>query len=253
MLKQTLLAACLVWLPFNVYGQVPLLWDMQEDLNGGYDLARAITLSGRAAVVVGNGGEPKEGTDDSDLVIQALGRATGAVRWSDQTFLSSGSIEPLFVSSRQNRAFAVGTLHEPGDLRSAFLVRAYDVSDGSLLWENVWHPGDAVDSDHPTAIVAGPTQVVVMGYGQNRAEDGLSVLVRAYDPETGDVLWENRGHRDGFDLVAFTIAANRNRVFIAGRTAPAGDASGHDLFLRAYDAATGALAWETSRAVSRDT
>ena len=161
--------------------------------------------------------------------------------------MSSGSIEPLFVSSRQNRAFAVGTLHEPGDLGAPFSCGPTTCPTGLCSGRMSGIREDGVDSDHPTAIVAGPTQVVVMGYGQNRAENGLSVLVRAYDPETGDVLWENREHRDGFDLVAFTIAANRNRVFIAGRTAPAGALSTHDLFLRAYDADTGALVWETSR------
>ena len=142
-------------------------------------------------------------------------------RWSDQTFLSTGAIEPLFVASRQGRAYAVGTLREAGEPRNAFLTRAYDVSDGTLLWQNTRRPGDGLDSDHPTGIIASPTQVVIVGYGKNRAIRGFAVLLRAYDPVTGAVLWENRQRRHGFDLVAWTIAANRNRVFIAGTTATA--------------------------------
>src|SRR5580765_7495274 len=110
LVKRIVLVCCVVVsLPLNAFAQGPLLWELQEDIDGGVDLARAITLSGKAAVVVGNGGVPLEGTDESDLVIQALSRTTGAVRWSDQTFLSIGSVEKLFTTSRKNRAYAVGT------------------------------------------------------------------------------------------------------------------------------------------------
>lgn len=247
MLKRIFLASCLLWLPVKVYGQAPLLWELQEDIHGGTDIAQAITLSGKTAVVVGNGGEPLEGTDESDFVIQTLGRATGAVEWSDQAFLSIGSIERLFATSRKNRAYAVGTLREVGDPRSAFLVRAYDVPRGTLLWENVWHAGQGVDTDHPTGIVASPTQVVVVGYGENATRDGLAALVRAYDPLTGAILWEDRAGSTGVDVFALTIAASRNQVFVAGTVSPAGDPFTRDLFVRAYDAASGDLDWETSR------
>ena len=192
MIRRILFAMFLLSPPAHVYAQAPLLWELQEDIQGGTDMARAITLSGRSAVVVGNGGAPLEGTDESDFVIQALSRANGAVQWSDDAFLSIGAIEPLYVTSRKNRAYAVGTLREPGDVRSALLVRAYAVPTGTLLWENVWHASSGVDQDHPTGILASPTQVVVVGYGANETDDGLAALVRAYDRLTGEVLWEDR-------------------------------------------------------------
>jgi PQQ-like domain len=244
MIRRILFAVFLLSLPVHVYAQAPLLWELQEDIDGGTDLARTITLSGKSVVVVGNGGAPLEGTDESDFVIQALSRANGAVQWSDQAFLSIGTIEPLYVTSRKNRAYAVGTLREPGDVRSAFLVRAYAVPTGTLLWENVWHASSGVDQDHPTGILASPTQVVVVGYGENATNDGLAALVRAYDPLTGAVLWEDRAGSTGVDVIAFTIAANRDQVFVAGTVSPGGDPSIRDLFVRAYDASSGDVNWE---------
>ena len=241
-------AVLLLLSPLDLFAQAPLLWELQEDIDGGTDLARAITLSGKSAVVVGNGGEPLEGTDESDFVIQALSRANGTVQWSDQTFLSTGTIEPLYVTSRKGRAYAVGTLRgEPGDVRSAFLVRAYAVPTGTLLWENVWRASSGVDGDHPTGILASPTQVVVIGYGENATHDGLAALVRAYHPITGEILWEDRVGSTGVEVIAWTIAANRHQIFVAGTVSPGGDPFRRDLFVRAYDASTGDLNWEISR------
>jgi hypothetical protein len=247
MIRRVLFAMCLLSPPAHAYAQAPLLWELQEDIQGGTDMARAITLSGRSAVVVGNGGVPLEEADESDFVIQALSRANGAVQWSDDAFLSIGAIQPLYVTSRKNRAYAVGTLREPGDVRSAFLVRAYAVPTGTLLWENVWHASSGVDQDHPTDILASPTQVIVVGYGANATNDGLAALVRAYNPLTGAILWEDRVGSTGVDVIARTIAANREQVFVAGTVSPAGDSSSSDLFVRAYDASSGDLNWEIDR------
>ncbi len=246
-MKRIYFAVSLLCLPIAVYGQGPLLWELQEDIHGGIDLARAITISGRTAVVVGNGGVPEEGTDGSDFVIQALSRATGTVQWSDEAFLSIGAIEPLFVTSRKNRVYAVGTLRQPGDVRSAFLVRAYEVPSGTLLWQNVWHAGQGVDTDHPTGILASPTQVVVVGYSENATREGLAAVVRAYEPVSGAFLWEDRAGNTGLDVIAWAIAADRNRVFLAGTTSPADNPSVRDLFVRAYDASSGDVDWQIGR------
>jgi putative pyrroloquinoline-quinone binding quinoprotein len=247
--KRIVLVCCLVCLPRAVFAQAPLLWELQQDLGGGVDMARAITLSGRAAVIVGNGGVPLEGTDESDLVIEALRRSAGAVRWKDQTFLSVGAIEPLFLATRNNRAYVVGTLREPNDVRSAFLVRAYDVPTGTFLWQNVWHAGQGVDTDHPTGVFASPTAVVVVGYSENATHDGLATVVRAYNPVSGAILWEDRVGSTGVDMIGWTIAGNRKLLFVAGAVSlsQTSNPSPPDLFVRAYDAASGSLVWEFSR------
>lgn len=247
MVKRVFFICCLVSIPVEALAQAPLLWEVQEDLQGGVDISRAIALSGKTAIVVGNGGVPLDGPDESDLVIQALAKATGVVEWTDQTFLSVGIIEPLFVATRKNRAYVVGTLYEPNDVRSAFLVRAYDVPTGAFLWQNVWHAGQGIDVDHPTGIFASPTVVLVVGYSENATRDGLATVVRAYDPLNGDILWEDRAGSTGVDEVGWSIAANRNRVFVAGTISPTSDASLRDVFVRAYDAQSGNVVWEVTQ------
>ena len=223
-----------------------MLWELQEDIGGKSDKVRGLTLSGKAAVFVGNARVRQEGGDETYLVIQAVDRTTGEILWSDQTFLSCCTIEPLYVASHQGRVYVLGTLR-PGDARSAFLVRAYDVSSGTLLWENVWNPDEGTDSDHPTAITATQSQVVVVGYGVPASRNKVDALVRAFDPLTGTVLWENRDSRDSVEVIAWEVVANRNRVFVAGTTSPVSHPVNRDLFVRAYDAQSGDVRWETSR------
>ena len=201
------------------------------------------------AVVVGNSSEPQEGADTTHFVVQALQKATGALRWRNQGFLSEATIEPLYIASRDQRAFAVGTRREPGTGTSALLVGAYDVPSGALLWEDVWMPSGpgVIDADHPTHIVAGPTAVVVIGHGTNETGDGSALLVRAYDPMTGAVLWEDRAGSTGLDLRGWTAAINRNQVFVGAAASPAGAASPDDLILRAYDVLSGEINWEVTR------
>jgi hypothetical protein len=101
-------------------------------------------------VVIGNGTEPQdEGPDQTHFVIQALQKATGALRWRNQSLLSLATLEPLYAS-RDQKAFAVGTRRDPATGTSALLVGAYDVPTGAVRWEDVWMPSgpDVIDADH---------------------------------------------------------------------------------------------------------
>src|SRR5205085_11385473 len=97
------------------------------------------------------------------------------------------------------------------------VVNAYDAADGTLLWTDTW---DAGRDDTPQAIAAGPSAVIVVGYGGNSPGHLLAFLVRAYDPETGAILWEDRVERSGLDVAARTVTMANNRVIVAGTTVP---------------------------------
>jgi len=224
--------------------QGPLLWELQQDFNGGLDDARSLALSGRSVIVVGNAGQATDGTNENDLVIQAFARPTGAIQWSDRTFLSRGVIDWVFVATHQQRAFVVAALNPPGDLRSAFLVRAFDVPTGGLLWQDISFPSDQIDAARPTALVATASQLVVTGYAGNLSRDGLAAVIRAHDASTGAVLWEVRDDRPGRDVIPWTVTANQRRIVVAGSI---GAATGRDLFVRSYDAVSGRLEWEMTR------
>src|SRR5215471_2044640 len=158
MFQRVLIALCLLSFPNHLYAQATLLWELQEDFHGGGDIARAITLSGRTAVVVGDGFAPLEG--ESESVIQALGRATGVVQWSDRI---AGTISgSIFIASRQQRAFTASAT--PGSVGGVTRIGAYDVFSGTLLWEDVWPQGSEPTGTLPTGILATQTQVIAIGY-----------------------------------------------------------------------------------------
>ena len=103
---------CVVcWLLVSVqaFGQDRLLWEVQEDFSGGPDLARAITLSKRTAVIVGTAGAPDGGFD---FVIQSFSKSTGAVQWTDHVPSCCGA-SPVVVTSLRDSVFAAGYVSGP--------------------------------------------------------------------------------------------------------------------------------------------
>jgi len=222
----------------NAFSQ-NLLWDIVEDVSGGTDLARAITLSTTSAIVIGN--VDNAAADVHDFFIQSLRRKTGATGWTDRVQEAQGLLTSLQIASFQGRVFASGYTSGPMD-GTDVVVRGYDAFQGTLLWNSVWDTGR---DDFPQGIVAGPTAVVVVGYGGNTPGHALNFIVRAYDPKSGAVLWDDRVERTDLDAVAWAVAITRNRVFVAGNTIDQTNARA--LLVRAYDISSGALVWETTR------
>jgi outer membrane protein assembly factor BamB len=235
---------CLLFCSVNAFGQT-VLWDMVEDVSGGLNVMRAITLSTRSAVFIGNA--DNSAADVHDFVIQSLRRKTGSVRWTDRGQEFPGLVTSLQIASFQGRVFASGYTTGP-DNGTDIVVRGYDALHGTLLWNSVW---DAGRDDLPQAIVAGPTAVIVVGYGGNSPGHALNFIVRAYDPKDGTVLWEDRVERTDLATAAWAVAITRNRVFVAGNTIS--QTNTRDLLLRVYNVASGALLWETTRPLTSPT
>jgi hypothetical protein len=89
MLIRILCALGLLLLPVDVLCQGPLLWEVQEDLHGADDFARAVTLSGKVAVVVS--GNPVSSSS-----------ATPSIRTVRRTRTSSSG-PTIFGATRQTR------------------------------------------------------------------------------------------------------------------------------------------------------
>jgi outer membrane protein assembly factor BamB len=233
--------SCLLFfllLSAGAFAQAHLLWEVQEDFKGGIDLARAVTLSKKTTVVVGTADAPG---GELDFVIQALRRATGTVQWTDQVSSCCGSTS-VHIASLRDKIFAAGYTAGAQVSSTDMVVRAYHAPSGTLLWENIW---DAGQDDLPNAIEASETAVVVVGSGGNGPQ--LDFLVRAFDPVSGAVLWEDQVDRPDFDSVAWAVATDWNRVFVAGTTSSTSDPSQRDLLLRSYIARSGELSWEVTR------
>ena len=139
--------------------------------------------------------------------------------------------------------FVAGYVPSPQCCSSVF-VRAYVADTGRVLWTDVYNKGR---DDLPQAIAASSAAVVVAGYGGNTRTPpigGLDFLVRAYEPGTGSVLWEDRVD-SGFDIddAAWAVTTDANRVFVAGTSSTSSEWI--SVFVRAYDAASGTLLWAT--------
>jgi outer membrane protein assembly factor BamB len=152
----------------------------------------------------------------------------------------------MFATSTAETVFVSGYAPSVACCTDIF-VRAYKASDGRILWTDYSNKGR---DDLPQSIAADSTAVIVVGYGGNTTSPPISALdflVRALNPATGALLWEDRVDR-GFlsDDIAWVTKIDRGRAFVAGTSGiPSDDRP--DLLLRAYDLGTGTLLWEASR------
>lgn len=108
---------------------------------------------------------------------------------------------------------------------------------GSLLWEDRYDP-TTYEQAYMTAADKGRTFAVgyLLGYGRD-------ALVRAYETKTGRLLWEDRVNR-GVDDFASGVVTDGRLVYVSGMSVLPGH--GSDWTLRAYEAETGAVVWDTT-------
>ena len=210
-------------------------------LGRGFDLRAA--AGGAGTVVVAGSSRTIDG---QNFVLRAYDMVSGELRWTDQTPAFSGVSTRVFATTNGERAFAAS--YSPSiPCCSDIFVRAYDVNSGKVLWTDVWDKGR---DDLPQGIVANSDAVVVVGYGGNTETPPISALdflVRAYDPASGKVLWEDRVDNGLLiDDVAWAVTIDGTQVFVAGTTSVSGGRK--DLFVRSYDLTTGALLWQASHA-----
>ncbi len=84
-------------------------------------------------------------------------------------------------------------------------------------------------------------QVFVSGFTSNANFD-RDFLIRAYDVRTGELHWQDQVDK-GSDEFASGVITDENRVFVSGNVYIPG--RGYDWIVRAYEAGSGALLWES--------
>jgi hypothetical protein len=108
----------------------------------------------------------------------------------------------------------------------SYIVEAFDKTTGTLLWEDVLALG--IDTA-AWRVVATDTMVLVAGTTAGSGSPPQDLLLRAYNPTTGALLWQLARPSSQ----PFALAANSTQVYVAG--------SG---FLTAYNLNTGAFVWD---------
>lgn len=222
----------------------------------GYLLDLAISPSGADVYAAGFAME----NNDKDLVLAAFNATTGAPRWS---FRYAGNHREewghsVAVSPDGRRVYVHGMVHGPehGPDYGTFALNA---TSGEPLWTRLFD-GPAGKGDYqkwgaralglsPDGRVAYVTGSVTVPYGGQAslasAESVNSAFgTIAYDAETGDILWRafyDPPYQSWDDAVSLLIGPEGQRVYVAGWSWGAGQ---FDYALVAYEAGTGAQAWE---------
>jgi outer membrane protein assembly factor BamB len=174
-----------------------------------------------------------------DWLVRAHDAKTGALLWQD-LFDSDGQDElAADIAVEKGRVIVVGNANS-----DSWFVRAYDEKTGSILWQDELNRGHGFNT--ASAVVTSGQQVFVAGAVAEH-NFKINLLVRAYDAETGTLLWEKSQEPPtgliGL-IVAFTnpMAIDGETIFLAGLTLDAGFAS--DLIVWAFDTHTGELSWQ---------
>ena len=163
----------------------------------------------------------------------------GALVWEDVHHVSRFQ-QAFSVATRRGRVFSVGYVVAPGG-RDA-VVRANDGEAGALVWQDRVNKGG---DEFASGVAADAHRVYVSG-ATFRPGTGYDWLLRAYHPDTGQLLWESVLDMNGGDDIprGTALAVADGLVFLAGFGMNVQGDGDLDYLLRAYDAATGAVVWQ---------
>jgi len=204
-----------------------LLWQDLFD-TGSDDLANVIAVDepGRRVFAVGYTnvlGVPG--------ILRAYDASSGALLWQanfDETL-------PTGMAVGKGRVFVAG-IDQAFSFEPNFLVRSYDADSGVLSWQ------DIVTSEGFNAaalgIVEADGKVFAVGTSAGLTTSN-DFLVRAYDPRTGNLLWQDLYDRAHGMEIAYSVVVENGRVFVGGV-----DEATRQTILRGYSQGTGQLLWD---------
>jgi len=212
-----------------------LLWENRgqiEPLGAGL----AIAVDEDVVVASGNVCDDVVSVGSCNWFVRAHDAKTGETLWEDR--LNPGRFDrSQDVVIDGDRVFASGWFQLPvvSGAGVDFVVRAYDLKRGTLLWQQQIDRGVVDIAERITA-----RDGRVFGVGRTKGATGSNsdFAIFAFDAATGVELWESV--TDVFQVdIAFTVTVDRDTVFAAG---PVQNFT--SLLIRAYDARTGQLLWQ---------
>ncbi len=202
------------------------------------DTANAVAVSGGKVFVTG-WTQTKIG--GYAFTVRAYDADDGTLLWEDY-YDREGKREDWAsaIAASGGRVFAVGrTRTKIGGY--ALAVRAYDATNGNLLWED-HYDREKKGEDAANAVAVNNNKVFVVGKTETKA-GGFAFTVRAYDATNGTLLWSDYYDREkSKEDVAQTVAIGDNKVFVGGWCYT--KSGGYAFTVRVHNATDGTLLWE---------
>ena len=217
-----------------------MVWESRE--SDGV-ISRGYGVGAQGNIVVA-GGEICDGPSilSCDWYVQAHDAQTGEILWTDR-FDGAGSWDRTqWLVVDGGRAFFSGWTHDfAGTSFFDFMIRAYDLKNGTLLWEQ------RVDRNAPLefAEIIGAHGGRVFAGGRVGGDLGSGDLgdfaLLTFDARTGALLWESVTDPTGFGFtdIVYAISEHGDRVFVSG-----GDPGEEYVQVQAHDARTGEILWQ---------
>lgn len=110
---------------------------------------------------------------------------------------------------------------------------------GDLIWQDVFNL--SAGGNEARTVAASGDRVFAGGMGEESDNQGVWIL-RAYQAESGKLLWDDVFNPGGGNAAVFQITAEENRAFAAGA---GDDQEGTSVWIvRAYDEKSGDVIWE---------
>ncbi len=215
-----------------------LRWQLQFD-DGSDDDAMSVVAFNNIIAVGSQAGIGKKDSSTA-FTVRTYDANNGNLLWKDQIALQGDHGVATKV------AFADGRLIAAGISNDDWLVRAYEMSTGKMLWQHSYHLAEKSVGIYDAAFQVTATQhhVAAAGYGSHEGLNKVSRdwVVQMYDAGDGKLLWEDRYDPAGkFDEAIGGIAISKGQVFAFGVVT---DSTFLNMFIRAYDEETGKILWQ---------
>jgi hypothetical protein len=206
-------------------------------LNSGKRSASDMVLSQNMVITAGTDSE-------NAFNVTVLATSSGRVLWesSSETIGRANA-----VATSSGRVFAVGRYDDWDNYRTSFVVRAYNLSTGSLLWEDVQGTAGVETSfnfSEAYGVAANAHRVYVVGslFSKYNPGGGAAFAVHAYDARTGSLVWKDYfDHYSYFDDAANAVYLFGNKLSVGGYITRMG--GGKAFAVRTYNAVDGKPLW----------
>lgn len=215
-----------------------LLWEDQIDQAARADFAVAVAAAHGKVVAVG---WTTNTARNRDILVRAYDGASGSLQWQDKFDFTGGIDSATSVVAAENVVVVGGSATNKAG-NSNWLVRAYELTTGKLLWQDVAQTGGA--SEQVYELATDGHRVFAAGVSANGTTNTSQLITRAYDLRNGALAWEAGVNGVRADSASIGLAIHSGLAFAAASITDGSLNNGAAFLVQAYDSVTGKSLWQ---------